>query len=283
MSEIKQLSPVDALRNSILNMTSQFQAALPKHITPDKFVRVIMTAVTTNPKLVQADRSSFFAACLKAASDGLLPDGKEAALVPFNVKGGGVSINYIPMISGILKKIRNSGLVSSIGANLVFQNDKFSYYVDDKGPHFNHEPADPFGDAGDIRGVYAYATLQDGSSYFEPMSMKDIEAIKETSKSKDFGPWSGKFEGEMMKKTAIRRLAKRLPMSTDIEKTFEYDNDDYDLPKNNIQITQAPPQIQIEASKEVTQEKPQDKTKPSKLSKIVEDELNEEKSPDDII
>jgi recombination protein RecT len=280
----KQLSPIEALKQNIMSMTTQFQAALPQHVSVDKFVRVILTAANSNPKLVSADRNSFFSACMKAASDGLLPDGKEAALVPFFMKGGAVAINYIPMLSGILKKVRNSGQLASIDARLVHTNDKFSYYIDETGVHFQHEPADPFGDAGEVRGVYAIAVLKDGSSYFEPLSAKDIQAIKNASKSKDAGPWSGEFEYEMWKKSAIRRLAKRLPMSTDVEQVLENDNDNYELKTEQIQI--AAPQIAPEI-KSLPESKPQDKTKPSKLSKMIEVQHEESElateQPDDII
>lgn len=276
----KVLSPVEALRHSVMQMTMQFQAALPKHISVDKFIRTILTAANTNPKLVSADRNTFFSSCMKAASDGLLPDGKEAALVPFNQKGGGINIQYLPMAAGILKKLRNSGQLASIDAKIVFSGDQFDYWVDEKGPHIMHKPADVFGDVGEARGVYAIAILKDGSFYFEPLSIKDIEAIRNVSRSKDSGPWSGPFEHEMWKKSAIRRLAKRLPQSTDIERTFEHDDEDYEFNNQQAQLAAPTQTAQIEAPKEVTESKPQDKTKPSKLSKMISEDINEEKEPE---
>lgn len=284
--QIKQLSPVEALKQSIMAMTPQFLAALPKHISVDKFVRVILTAANTSPKLVSADRNTFFASCMKAASDGLLPDGKESALVPYNTQGGGCSIQYIPMYAGILKKIRNSGLVAMIDAVIVYKNEKFSYSIGTTGPQVNHEP-DPFGaDPGEVRGVYAYAILKDGSRYYEFLSPKQVDAIKSASKSAKNGPWSGQFELEMWKKSAVRRLSKRLPMSTDIEKTFEHDDDDYELDTKPM-LAAPEPVIQIESTKVVTPEPTIDKTKPNKLSKIIteqaEEIVNEEIQNDDII
>ena len=61
----------------------QFHAALPAQMSPDKFMRVVLTAVQTNPDLQRADPRSFWNACMRAAQDGLLPDGREGALVPF--------------------------------------------------------------------------------------------------------------------------------------------------------------------------------------------------------
>jgi len=58
--------------------------------------------------------------------------------------------------------------------------------------------------------------------------MNQVEQIKKVSRSKDNGPW-GSFPEEMMKKTAIRRLSKRLPMSTDLEMVIKRDDELYDF------------------------------------------------------
>ena len=84
MSESRQVTPVEEVRNAITRMEPQFHAALPAHIPAKKFVRVACTAIQTDPKLMDADRTSLYAACTKAAQDGLLPDGREAALVVYN-------------------------------------------------------------------------------------------------------------------------------------------------------------------------------------------------------
>ena len=103
MSEIT-ISPVEAMRSTLVRMQPDFTAALPTQITAEKFVRTTMTAVQMNPALLQGDRRSLLGACMKAAQDGLMLDGREAALVVFGQK-----VQYMPMIGGILKKLRNSG------------------------------------------------------------------------------------------------------------------------------------------------------------------------------
>jgi RecT family len=101
-----------ALRNDLEKMETQFRFALPAHIPPARFMRVVMTAVQNNPKLLKCTRQSFFNACMKCAQDGLLPDGREAALVPFAEDDDGKAkadlAQYMPMVAGIRKKVRNS-------------------------------------------------------------------------------------------------------------------------------------------------------------------------------
>lgn len=208
-------------------MEPQFKAALPEHISSEKFTRVVMTAITSNPELVNADRTTLFSSCLKAASDGLLPDGKEAALIVFKTKNGPI-VQYLPMIGGILKKIRNSGELSSITAQLVYENDAFDYMVDADGEHLQHKP-NMFGDRGNLKGAYALAKTKDGAVYIEVMTMAQLDAVKNVSRSKEYGPWAGAFQTEMMKKTVMRRLSKRLPMSTDLEQVIQRDDDLYDV------------------------------------------------------
>jgi len=224
----KALTPMEDLRKSFKALEPQFKAALPAHVTVEKFTRVVMTAIQTSPAIMNANRASLFAACMKASQDGLLPDGKESALVPFKD-----TVQYMPMVAGILKKIRNSGELASITAQVVHKNDSFKYWIDSDGEHIEHSP-NMFEERGAVVGVYALAKMKDGSVYIEVLTMSQVEQVKRISRSKDSGPW-GSFPEEMMKKTAIRRLSKRLPMSTDLEMVIKRDDDLYDLNEDQEQ------------------------------------------------
>ena len=131
------------------------------------------------------------------------------------------------MLAGILKKVRNSGELASITSQIVYEADDFDFYVDEDGEHLKHKPK-IFGERGKAIGVYALAKTKDNAVYIETMTEDDVNKIKSVSKGKN-GPWSGPFQFEMWKKSAIRRLSKRLPMSTDLESTIHADDDMYDL------------------------------------------------------
>jgi len=256
-TKTKALAPLEEMKQSLHKLEPQFKMALPPQIPVEKFVRVAQTAIQTNPDLLKADRTSLFAACMFAAQDGLLPNGKEAALVTF---GGKVA--YMPMLAGILKKVRNSGELSSITSQIVHQNDKFRYWVDGDGEHILHEPL-MFGDRGDAMGVYALAKTKDGAVYIEVMDHGQVDAIRSVARSKNV--WDGSFGSEMWKKSAIRRLSKRLPMSTDLEQVIQRDDDLYDLKGGDLADPPPP-----EAPK---------KTKSSRLSKIIETTAEAEVTP----
>lgn len=229
VAEAKPANPIAKLQEQFDTRESSFKAALPAHIPVERFMRVVMTATQRNPDLVAADRVSLFNSALLAAQDGLLPDGREGALVIYNTKKGNdwvKSVQWMPMIAGILKKCRNSGELSSIEAHTVHANDKFSYRIGiDEQPV--HEP-DWFGDRGGVVGVYAVARLKDGSRVSEIMGKADIEKVRSISRSKDKGPWVDWWE-EMARKTVLRRLSKRLPISSDLDDLIRRDDALYDF------------------------------------------------------
>ena len=216
------------IRSTITAMAPEFRSALPAHITPERFIRTAQTAINLNPDIVDCDRRSVYGAIMKAAQDGLVLDGREAALVKFRSKNGD-QCQYMPMVAGILKKARNSGEISTISAHVVYSNDVFTYALGDE-ERIEHRPH-----LGTDRGkpilVYAVATLKDGGKQRALMTVAEIERVRAVSRAKDGGPWSQWWD-EMAKKTVIRRLAKYLPSSADrdedeLQRTIERDDDIY--------------------------------------------------------
>lgn len=217
----KQIRPIDQFRQQLVQMESQIKAVLPPSVTVDRFTRVVLTGIQGKPELLNMDRTALFTACLNCAKDGLIPDGKEAALVPFKGKP-----QYMPMIRGIIKTIHNSGGVATITPMVVYEKDKFRYWVDDKGVHLEHEPT--LSEAGKIVAFYAIAKMRSGETEIEVMTKAEIDKIRAVSLAKSGGPWNDWYE-EMGKKTTIRRLSKRLPLSAEAERVIQRDDDMYDL------------------------------------------------------
>lgn len=232
MSEITttESKPIDIVRNAIQKMAPQFKAALPAHVSVEKFMRVTLTAVQTTPSLLDADRRTLFASATRAAQMGLLPDGREGAIVTFKN-----ACQFMPMTAGLMKLVRNSGELASIDALTVHQADKFTYRPGiDAVPQ--HEP-DWFGDRGPVIGVYAVARMKDGAAYVEIMNRQQVEAVRKVSRASGAGPWVSWWD-EMARKTVIRRLSKRLPMSTDLDGVLGED-DEFFRPEPDAPAQQA--------------------------------------------
>ena len=205
---------VDTVRAALIAMQGEFKAALPKHLTVERLMRVTMTAVQNNPKLLDCDRSSLYAAVMTAAQLGLETDGMlgQAYLVPY-----GKRVQFIPGYTGLLLLARNSGEISTIQTHAVHENDTFTFSYGLK-ETLEHIPA--MGERGEITHFYAYAIYKDGGHIFEVMSKADVNAIRDNSDGyKAFkadkirsNPWDSHYE-QMGRKTVIRRLANYLPLN----------------------------------------------------------------------
>ncbi|ACL57477.1 recombinase RecT [Methylobacterium nodulans] len=224
-------NPLVLVREQIQSREAEFAAALPAHIPVERFKRVLLTAVQNNPDLLKLERRSFFNAAMRAAQDGLLPDGREGAIVEFNGRA-----QWMPMIAGIRKKVRNSGEVSTWEANVVFENDEFEYQLGDD-PKIIHRPV--LVNRGKPIAAYSIAVLKSGERSREVMTVEEIEKVRKVSRARNGGPWSQWWE-EMARKTVARRHSKVLPLSSDLDDLIRRDDELYDFsrkPGQDGQIT----------------------------------------------
>ena len=217
-----EITPIQEVQGTLAKMGDQFKAALPRHIHPDKFIRAAQTAIQNNPDLLTLSRPTLYNSLMKCAQDGLLADGREAVIT----KKGGDAV-YMPMIGGILKLIRNSGELSSIDAEVVHEKDEYDSWTDEKGPHFRFKKYR--GDRGAVIATFAYAVMKDGATYFEEVGNEEMAAIQKSAGTQFV--WNGPFREEMMKKSALRRMSKRMSKSTDIEQVFAHDDENFTFEK----------------------------------------------------
>lgn len=228
-------SNLPALRDTVSKMQGEFAKALPGHITPEKFVRTVQTAIALTRNIEKvSNTASLAAACTKAAQDGLILDGREAALV-VNYKG---EVQYMPMMRGLLKLAYNSGMLKSLVVETVRENDIFDYSPTRADMPIHHA-IDLRKPRGEVYAVYAKAELKDGGILFDVMTTEDVNRIRDRSDAyKAFKadkikstPWSTDWS-EMARKTVFRRLSKYLPSSTDrdeFHRAVERIDDDFDF------------------------------------------------------
>lgn len=226
-------NPIVAYKRDLDRMIEADEFALPSNVSQKAFRNAAVVAVQDNPYILQMKPESVFKSLRRLAGMGLVPDSKEAALVPF----AGVC-TAIPMVFGLIKAARRSGHVTDISAHLVYEKeaesrDHFYFDMGDKEELF-HRPI-LFGDRGKPVAAYAIATLRDGTRMRELMTEEEIEKVrkaaasqrdKKTKKASDqpIGIWKD-WGDEMWKKTVIRRLAKRLPLSSEDLNTIVEDDD----------------------------------------------------------
>ena len=237
MAEERGANPLVVFREQLNARQSEFLAALPAQIPVERFMRVVMTAVQTNPGLLNCDRRSLWNACMKAAQDGLLPDGRDGAIVEYKNQA-----QWMPMIGGIRKKVRNSGEITTWDVHAVYENDEFDFELGDD-PFIRHKPK--LGDRGEIIAVYSVAKLKGGEISRDVMGIDEVEKIRAISRSKN-GPWANPtFYPEMAKKTVARRHSKVLPMSTDLDDLIRRDDALYDLEGSSDKVQRGEPAARL--------------------------------------
>lgn len=216
--------PIDTIRTLLEKSKGQIAAALPKHLNAERIVRVTMTSIQRNPDLLDCDPISLVGAVIQSSQLGLEPDGilGHAYLVPFRnmKKGGRLEVQFIPGYKGLIDLARRSGQVNRISAHIVYDGDVFKMEFGTS-EVLEHIPVPP-SQRGERKGVYAVAVLKDGSTHFEWLWEEEVQKVKAQSKASKFGPWVT-HEDEMIRKTAIRRLVKYLPLSVELAKASAID------------------------------------------------------------
>lgn len=191
--------------------------ALPPNITFERMKATFITAVAHNPEILTCDPQSIRTSLLKAATDNLLPDNREAAIVPYwtKVKEGDREVSkklaqYMPMVAGIRKRAKELGGIRTITSEVVYSNDFFEREAGDD-PKITHKPPKLGTSRGDVIG--AYAIFKDDSDFIvhrEVMDKDEIEKARNVSRAKNGPGWTN-FYGEMCRKTVVRRGAKSVP------------------------------------------------------------------------
>lgn len=194
------------------------KALLPRHLTPERMLKIALATTARTPALLACTPQSIVLAVMQAAELGLEPGGLlgEAYLVPYRAEA-----KLIVGYRGMVALARRSGTMASIEAHVVHANDVFDveYGLD---PKLSHRPS-LSGDPGDVVAAYAIARFKDGSRQVDVMTRAEIDAIRARSGSANAGPWVTDF-AEMAKKTVVRRLAKMLPLSPELQKAVAHEN-----------------------------------------------------------
>lgn len=211
--------------NALLVKNRQaIEAALPRHLSADRLLRIALTEVRKNPDLGTCEPMSFLGAVVQAAQLGLEPGSAlgHAYLVPFhNKRTGRREVQMIPGYRGFIDLARRSGQILSISAKAVYDCDHFVYSFG-LSDQLEHKPASLRPKGAQLIAVYSIARLKDGGHQFEVMSRDEIEAIRKRSKAADSGPWSTDYEA-MAIKSVVRKLFKFLPVSVEIQKAVSLD------------------------------------------------------------
>ena len=211
------------MQTYIKAMEGEIKKALPSVITPERFTRMVLSAISVNPKLGSCTPASFLGAMMSAAQLGLEPNTPlgQAYILPYQNKGV-LEAQFQLGYKGLIDLAYRSGEVEVIQSHVVYANDEFecNYGLE---PTLKHTPAAK--DRGEPIKVYAMFKTKSGGFGFEVMSMDDVRHHAEKyskAYNTSFSPWKTNFE-EMAKKTVLKRVLKYAPLKSDFVRAVVQD------------------------------------------------------------
>ena len=215
--EAKRLD--NSIKGLIKRMEPQIAKALPKAFEPERFTRIVYTALSSNPKLQECTPQSFLGAMMQAAQLGLEPNTPlgQAYLIPYwNSKKRVFECQFQAGYKGILDLAYRTNLYKDIYAHVVYEKDYFEYELglDQK---LVHKPA--MVGRGKPIAYYAVYHLINGGYGMFVMSYDDVVNYRNryspANKKGSSSPWDTDFDA-MAKKTALIQVLKYAPKTTEL-------------------------------------------------------------------
>ena len=243
-AEVAKAAKNKTIKDYIRAMEGEIAKALPSVMTPERFTRITLSALSSNPDLQGTTPASFLGAMMTAAQLGLEPNTPlgQAYLIPYKNKGT-LECQFQLGYRGMIDLAYRSSEVQIIQAHIVYANDKFdfSFGID---PKLNHVPA--LGERGEATHVYAMFRTKDGGYGFDVMTIDDVRrhaAKYSKSYNSSYSPWNTNFE-EMAKKTVLKRVLKYAPLKSDFARAVaadgsiktEIDSDMLDVTPKMIEV-----------------------------------------------
>jgi recombination protein RecT len=206
-AEIREL--LEAYREPILDV-------LPDHIKPERAMRVLQTACTRIPKLLDCSKASLLTAMVTASEFDLEPNTPlgQCFIIPY--KG---QATFQMGYQGMIELSYRTTSVAQIIASQFCENDAFEYSEGTESI-LKHTPA--FKDRGEVIGYYAIVKMKDGANFIEVMSKDDCHAHGKRY-SKAYGYANSGWQtapDAMCKKTCIIQALKYAPKSI-VDKEYE--------------------------------------------------------------
>lgn len=244
---VKPAAPTkaDGLAKLLTGMLPEIKRALPKHVDPDRMLRIATTALRTTPDLALCTPASFVGCVMQCAQLGLEPNTplQHAWLIPRRNKrleAGQRECTLIIGYQGQIELSRRTDKVGPIYAHVVREGDFFDYALGTD-PYIKHKPSDDVArETKPITHVYAVARGKSAGELpqFEVLTKAQIEARRLRGAAADDGPWQTDYE-PMSKKTGIRALWKYLPKSAEMARAEALD----DAADRGSQVTALDPAV----------------------------------------
>lgn len=222
----KQKSPTEYVSAILTAKMGEIKKALPAVMTPERFGRITLSAISVNPVLAQAAVTSpmtLLGSVMTAAQLGLEPNTPlgHCYLIPRKRKGVW-EVQFQVGYKGLIDLAYRSGEVTIIQAHCVYQNDVFEYELG-LDPKLRHVPAN--GDRGEMTHAYAMFKTKGGATGFACMTRSELDQHRDRysdAAKGGYSPWATQYE-EMAKKTVLKAALKYAPLKSDFMRAMSND------------------------------------------------------------
>lgn len=215
-----------SLFKQIGNMEVEFQRAMPQGAEARQLVRDAQTALRQVKDLAKCEPATVLGALMTCAQLGLRPGvlGQAYVLPFYDNKDRVHKAQLIVGYKGLLSLVYRSGLVETVAARIIYENDEWLLEYGLGEDKLIHRPPAGFGDRGNPIGYYAIARMKGGGyAVTDPMGVEEMKAYAaKHSRASKVGPWKDHFD-QMALKTMLRKLCSTLPQSTTIEQAIMHD------------------------------------------------------------
>ncbi len=214
------VSPAKTLSTFLDKYKGQIANALPKHISPDRMVRLTMTAFSQNKALQDCDLHSIFGSVVVAAQLGLeIGVGGQGYLVPYKGKA-----TFVPGWQGLVDLVSRAGR-ATVWTGAVYRGDDFDWALGDR-PFIKHRPGDGGDGWRDISHVYAVGRVN-GSEYpvIEVWTMDRV--VRHLNKFNKVGArhYALEKDGQNMemyaRKVVLLQVLKYMPKSIEVQRAVD--------------------------------------------------------------
>lgn len=225
MSEqIQTINPqLKTLRTMLEGASAKLAEVAPKHLKANRLVRLLLSAASRNPKILECTPESVLNFAMQCSQTGLEPIGAGGMWpIPYrNNKNNTTELTALPDYRGLVNCAKHGGCIKDAYAEAVYEKDEFDYALGLE-PRLTHKPAR--GDRGALDAAYCVIIFPDDTKRFVVMSRSEIDGIRKRSRASTSGPWVTD-EAEMWKKTVVRRAMKPFAgASQELDKAIELDD-----------------------------------------------------------
>lgn len=227
-------TPQKTIKGMLANADTAWGKELAKVLPSAKEVARFMSCALdqladpkVGAKLAQCTLPSFYNAIKKSARSGILPDGVNAYLIPY---GKECTLQF--SFRGLCDMAIREGIALKFDSDVVREYDVFHW---SNGQLVEHTIVDWDEEArGEIVGVWVRAYLPDADGRYNPdlhvderMSKAQVDKIRSKSQNPN-GVW-GEWYEEMMKKSCVKRMFKRMRNTPTLAEAISEDNKEFNL------------------------------------------------------